>query len=42
MGNANEELLHMLKNSDDDFGLSSGTDLGEGDSGLIYHFPCGY
>lgn len=28
----NEELLSMLENSDDDFGLSSGTDLGEGDS----------
>lgn len=28
-----EELLRMLENSDDDFGLSSGTDLGEGDSG---------
>lgn len=28
-----EELLSMLENSDDDFGLSSGTDLGEGDSG---------
>lgn len=27
-----EELLRMLENSDD-FGLSSGTDLGEGDSG---------
>lgn len=27
-----EELLSMLENSDDDFGLSSGTDLGEGDS----------
>lgn len=28
-----EELLRLLENSDDDFGLSSGTDLGEGDSG---------
>lgn len=28
-----EELLRMLENSDDDFGLSSDTDLGEGDSG---------
>lgn len=28
-----EELLRMLENSDDEFGLSSGTDLGEGDSG---------
>ena len=36
MGNpatTDEELLRMLENSDDDFGLSSGTDLGEGDSG---------
>ncbi|XP_025404973.1 piggyBac transposable element-derived protein 4-like [Sipha flava] len=35
MGNpmTDEELLLMLENSDDDFGLSSGTDLGEGDSG---------
>jgi len=30
-----EELLSMLENSDDDFGLSSGTDLGEGDSTSI-------
>ncbi|KAL4126783.1 hypothetical protein QTP88_010992 [Uroleucon formosanum] len=29
----NEELLSMLENSDDDFGLSSSTDLEEGDSG---------
>lgn len=28
-----EELLRVLENSDDDFGLSSDTDLGEGDSG---------
>lgn len=28
-----EELLSMLENSEDDFGLSSGADLGEGDSG---------
>jgi hypothetical protein len=28
-----EELLLMLENSDDDFSLSSVTDLGEGDSG---------
>jgi len=35
MGNpvTDEELLRMLENSNDDFGLSSGTDLGEGDSG---------
>lgn len=35
MGSAmtDEELLRMLENSDDNFGLSSGTDLGEGDSG---------
>lgn len=34
MGNpmTDEELLSMLENSDDDFGLSSGTNLGEGDS----------
>lgn len=28
-----EELLRMLENSDEDYGLSSGIDLGEGDSG---------
>jgi len=35
MGNpvTDEELLRMLENSDDDFGLSSSTDFGEGDSG---------
>jgi len=35
MGNpmTDEELLRLLENSDDNFGLSSGTDLGEGDSG---------
>lgn len=35
MGNpmTDEELLSMLEKSDDDFGLSSGTDLGEGNSG---------